>query len=301
MSLPSFKLSKKGSTWWADGQLESGRPFHIDCGTSTREAADAIAKERLKTKLRAATGSAARWKKFHAQRAAPAPSSPPPDDEEAERAEWKNAIDDVDKELNEPAPARPSNDELRAKLLHLGDASSGGGEAVEADEIIPPGSEREEESDEEDPPLSNEEGELVADLLATGIMTGLVGLVNYGLKKRKPPQRAEPHEKGLEYFHEGASYNLRKLIGTKATLGPTGKMFVGAGIIVGSMLMNAEPIDPSQAPAPAPEPPHQAAHTNGTNGTATPAATSSPAPAERSLAVRESPLGVFGVEKKAAN
>lgn len=298
MSLPSYKLSKTGGRWWAEGKLDSGRPFRVDCGAASgsRDRADAVAELHVKQKLRASVGAKARWKKFYANKSTT---------RSAGNTTAAAAPELVEEGNTEPAaaPARPrlSDNELRAKLLHLGDAGAGAEkESVDADEVIPPGGEREQpEEDEDDPGLTNEEGELLADVLATGLTTGLVWGVNRRLKKRTPPQYAEPHEKGLDWFQRGAAYNLKKLLGTSATLGPTGKMFVGAGIIVGSMLMNAEPIDPrdyqrAQEPAPPPPAPHAAAAPNGaqqeeSTSTAT------------SLAVRDassSPLGVFGVERK---
>ena len=300
MSLPSYKLSKTGGRWWAEGKLDSGRPFRVDCGagTSSRDRADAVAELHVKNKLKASHGAKARWKKFYANKATTRPAG---------NTTAAAAPEPLEQGNTEPPPAaarpRLSDNELRAKLLHLGDASSSGPEAVEADKVIGKDEPRydEQPEDEDDPGLTNEEGELLADVLATGLTTGLVWGVNRRLKKRTPPMQAEPHEKGLDWFQRGAAYNLKKLLGTSATLGPTGKMFVGAGIIVGSMLMNAEPIDPrdyqrAQEPAPPPPQPHAPAAANGAHQEPQQTSTST------SLAVQGgSPLGVFGVGKTTAN
>jgi len=294
MSLPSYKLSKSGSTWFAEGILPSGRKFRVDCGAGSKDKADGVAEMRLRAKVNASKGSKARWANHYARKAAGGKAAPDP------------RVDEPTRPADPPrtataSPPRASDEELRARLLKLGNAGASSSslppestrEAVEPDEVIPPG-EREQADDDDDPPLSNEEGELLADVLATGIMTGLVWGVNRRLKKRRPPQKAEPHEKGLDWFHEGASYNLRKLLGDRAKLGPTGKMFVGAGIIVGSMMMNAEPIDERDAPAAAAAAPTANGATNGVH-------VDEPVPQTSLSVAGGSPLGVFGVEKTVGN
>ncbi len=199
-------------------------------------------------------------------------------------------------ECEQRTPAQ-LGDLLRAKLLHLGDVAR---PAVAPDKVIEPdgvneGIAADSETHDEDPPLDNEGSELIASLLAKGLTLGVVWVANRPLAKRKPPMRGEPHEKGLEWFHDGAEYNLTKLIGKTATLGPTGKMFAGAAIICASVWMTAEPIGgaaaaaaPAQPPAPAPTAP------SSTNG-------HTPAPAAPAALAVTSAVGVFGVEQKVSN
>lgn len=299
MSLPSFKLSKQGGTWWAEGKLPSGRPFRIDCGTGSREKAEAAAELKVGMRVQLSKAGKARWTKTAQPRSsAVIPESSAP-----------AAAEDLEETFAAPqpeaptssAPPRRSNEEIRAKLLHLGDVGSAGDESVRPDEIIPPDSPRA----HEDEPMDEDVGEALADVLATGCMTGLVWVANRPLRKRNPPMQGEPHEKGLEWFQAGAKYNLQKIVGRSTTMGPTGKMFLGAGIICASVWMSAEPIDarphePAPAPASSATPPAAAgeatppaAHANGT----TPAASSSQSTA---LTV-SSALGSFGVEKRTAN
>jgi hypothetical protein len=284
MSQHSFKLSKKGATWFADGTLPSGRPFRIDCGAGSRDRAEGIAELKLRGKLASSKGSQDRWKKWHRERAAGKPAS-----SEAPHAAPPRAPAASSK------PSRPSDDELRAKLLNLGGATAP--QPLEADEVIPPGDARKDE-DPDDPPLDHEGAELIAGLIAKGVTLGVVWVANRPLKKRRPPMKGEPHEWGLENFHDGLEYNLTRLIGKTATLGPTGKMFAGAAVICVSVWMTAEPIDAAaaeQAPPPAPAPTAPSSTSNG--HTPAPDATESPT----SLAVQVSPLGVFGVEKRTGN
>ncbi len=218
MSLPSYQLFKNSlGVWICSGEMPtSGRPFRFEAGKGTRDVAKAVAENTLRRRVQSAEGSRKRWVKWKAERAngeqrtAPAKSSTPRDP---------------------PAPARKSADEIRAKLLGLGDAAP-----VDADAVLPPTDEGAtgaaadgDQGGEEEPAddLDDEGAELIASLLAKGATFGLVGLVNRRLGKRKPPMRAEPHEKGLEWFHDGLEYHFKKLLGKTATLGPTGKIFAG--------------------------------------------------------------------------
>ncbi len=207
MSQPSFKLSKKGSTWWADGALPSGRPFHIDCGTGSRDRAEGVAEIRLRAKLASSKGSRERWQKFHRERAAASSSSSATSHHVVGEASASSAPPPSSATSSPPARAgRPTDDELRAKLLHLGDVAR---PAVAPDKVIEPdgvneGIAADSETHDEDPPLDNEGSELIASLLAKGLTLGVVWVANRPLAKRKPPMRGEPHEKGLEWFHDGA-------------------------------------------------------------------------------------------------
>ena len=291
VSLPSYKLSKSSDgIWWAEGEFATGKPFRIDCGKGSRDRAEGFLEMKLRHKANSSIGSQARWKKWHERRAAAgaapaAPGSPTPQTA-----------------ASATAPARQTDEEIRAKLIGLGDS-----QPLEADKVFPASddgtagaaadpSSAAAADDADD--LDTEGAELIASLLAKGAVLGLVGLVNRQLKKRKPPQQAEPHEKGLEWFHDGMEHHLTKLLGKTATLGPTGKIFAGATIIVGSMFINAEPIagasdwatkrEPEPSP---PAPPPVANHAaNGVPETAL----ARPAP-------QGIPLGVFGVEKTVAN
>lgn len=290
MSLPSFKLSKgAGGVWFAEGALPSGRAFKIDCGKGSRDRAEGVAELRLKAKVASSSGSRARWTKYKADKArgaaagarveSGAPTSPggePVHADSTRSTPASTAAPPVDAEA------------LRAKLLGLGDAQP---IPVEADRVIPPDQRRESEEEQE---MDSEGGELIAGLIAKGAVLGVVALANAPLKKRNPPMRGEPHEKGLEYFHDGMEIQVAKLIGKTTTLGPTGKIFAGAAIIFASVWMTAEPIDPAAAPAPPAPPAAEPPPSSTTNGHAPPAV-------EKSLAVIGSPLGVFGAERRDKN
>jgi len=292
MSLPSFKLSRIGGVWHATGQLPSGRAFDVDCGKGSHDKAEGIAEMKLRAKVASSKGSRDRWARFHRERAAAKAAPPAP----VEGKQSSPSPPELEPAAGSKVPKR-DHAALRAKLLSLGDAqpidpgnagstssSSGGAAAADAPEVLPPGAPR----DPDDPPLDDEGGELVAGLLAKGFTLGLVALANAPLKKRKPPQRGEPHEKGLEWFHDGLEVQFTKLIGKTATLGPTGKILAGGAIIVASIYMTAEPIDGAAAPAAAPpEPEPDAAST--ANGHQ-----QQPQQEETALAPTGLSIGVFG-------
>lgn len=293
MSLPSYEISKTGGVWFCSGKMPTGKPFRFECGHGSRETARGTAEAKLASKVRSSEGSQKRWARWREAKARGetigARIGRPP----------KSATVDAAPSAG-PAPASSSSssgpatsaDEMRAKLIGLGDA-----QPIDPDEVIPPAGDGGAAARDEDPPMDDEGGELIASILAKGATVGLVAMTNARLAKRKPPQRAEPHEKGLEWFHDGLEFHLKKLLGKTATLGPTAKIFAGAAIIVGSMYMNAEPIDPppagasaspapppspaAETPPPAPAPPEQ------TNGT--------------SLMHQRNALGVFGLPRTAAN
>ena len=251
MSLPSYELFESHGAWVCTGALPSGKPYRFEAGRGcTRDQAVWAAEEKIRGKIRSSNGSRKRWEKA---RAAKVSASTPPSPPAAESAG--------------PGP------DLRAKLLGLGDRP------IAPDQVIPPAADgnpaaKEALPDEERDDLDDEGSEMIASLLAKGLTVGLVAAVNYRLKKRKPPQTAEPHEKGLEWFHDGMEIQLRKLLGKTATLGPTGKIFAGAAIIV------------QQSAPPSPPPAAPTEHTNGVNH-------------EPSRSLLQ--LGVFGVEGTRSN
>lgn len=282
MSLPSYQLSKSAAgVWICSGEMPgSGRPFRFEAGSGSKDKAEGIVEQKLRAKVASSTGSRARWERWKANGRSSAPpsssaSSPP----------------------SPPAAAPKASDEdLRAKLLGLGDA-----QPIAPVEVIPPDSDGQpagapSEPDESDPNFDSEGQELIASLIAKGATFGLVAGVNARLRRRKPPQEGEPHEYGLKKFHDGVEIIAKKLVGRTATLGPVGQIFVGGMVIVGSMYATAEPIGGAAAAAAAPEPaappaPPPVEH-HATNGVST----APPAAPVTALA-----LGVFGVEKRSAN
>lgn len=264
MSLPSYQLSKNpAGIWICTGEMPgTGRPFRFEAGTGSREKAEGLVEGKLRQKLASSSGSKLRWAKT---KASPAP---------------ENAGS------TSPPPPRPSDDDLRAKLLHLGDAAP----ALEPDQVIPAdasgepaGAAGDAADTAED--LDSEGQELIATLLAKGATLGLVGITNRQLRKRKPPQEGEPHEWGLDHLEKGMTTICKQIVGKTATLGPGGQIFVGALVIVGSMYMSAEPIEPQPAAAAASSPAPAAPE---------PQPTSNGAP-QPTTAIA---LGVFGVEKR---
>jgi len=268
MLLPSYQLSKNpAGLWICTGEMPgTGRPFRFEAGTGSRDKAEGVVEAKLRQKVASSTGSKARWAK---SKASPAPAG-----------------------AGSPAPApRPSDDDLRAKLLHLGDAAP----PLEPDLVIPADADGASagaagDTDDTSEEMDSEGQELIAALLAKGATLGLVGLTNRQLRKRKPPQEGEPHEWGLEHFERGLTTVCMKIVGRTATLGPAGQIFVGGLVIVGSMYMSAEPIEPQPAaaaaassPAPAPPAPEPQPTSNGAG------------PPQPTTAIA---LGVFGVEKR---
>lgn len=281
MSLPSYQLSKNSAgVWICSGEMPgSGRPFRFEAGTGTKDRAEGIVEQKLRAKVASSTGSRARWAKWKAEGRT---SPPPPVTGDAAAA---------------AAPPKASDEDLRAKLLGLGDA-----QPIAHDvEVIPPDSNGQPagappEPHEGDPDFDSEGQELIASLIAKGATFGLVAGVNSRLRKRKPPQEGEPHEYGLKKFHDGIEIIAKKLVGRTATLGPVGQIFVGGMVIVGSMYATAEPIGgpaaAAAAPEPAPPPAPPPVEHHATNGVST----APPAAPVTALA-----LGVFGVEKRTAN
>lgn len=290
MSLPSFKLSKgAGGSWWAEGVLPSGRPFKFDAGKGSRDRAEGVAEMRLKAKMASSAGSRAHWARIKAGQAAPPRAAAP-----APAAASSSSDPPT---TNAPPSSTPRRDpaEIRAKLLSLGDASSDAGASASASssssepapEVIPPGAPREEPGE----PLDDEGGELLASLIAAGVCFAFVEFANYPLKKRKPPMRGEPHEKGLEYTREGVESIAKRVVGKTTTLTDWQKIILGGLIIVGSVRMTAEPIPGAAAaeekkppPAPAPDAAASGSSSNGVHDQGE----------ETALVPAASPLGVFG-------
>ena len=262
MLTPSFKLSKKGKNWWATGKVPGGKiPFSIDCGDGSEAAAKKIAEREVKRRAQMAEASRIRWRKFHAEKAAAAAA--PADDQDDELPEdladqlEQQREEETPAERPEPAPPKRTAEELRAKLLSVGDS------AIEPDEVIPPGQGKP-AADDDDPIDDDETPQLIADIAAGAIVNWHTRKLTSVLKKRKPPRRpGEPHEKALAWEHDGIAYNMKKLVGRSAALGPTGKMLVGATVVTLQILLESEPADqgeskpasaPAAAPAPAEEP-----------------------------------------------
>jgi hypothetical protein len=284
MSLPSYQLSKNpAGVWICAGKMPSGRPFKFKAGRGGRGDADEIVKEEIESRLRSSQAARAMWQRKRAglpgaAAAAPPPAQPPPP----------------------AAPAAPPPADIRAKLLGLGEARPIQPDAVFPDDGTARPETDEPETEPTDDEMDSEGQELIASLLAKGATLGIVALTNSRLRKRKPPEQGEPHEWGLKNFHDGIEHVAMQIVGRTATLGPTAKIFAGSLVIIGSMYMTAEPIDPPPPGAPRADPPppppaqppveHGAQVKNGTTTT--------------SIARREPegiPTGIFGVEKMTAN
>src|SRR5580693_3869159 len=155
MSVPSFKLSKKGKVWHATGTLPGAKkPFDVDCGDGSEQSARKMAAVLLQRRAQLVRASASRWQKFHAERSRAQPAPPVDDDDEPDDLDDQLAAADEHDEpprRDDPPPA-PTRDheKIRAKLLALGDS-------VEPDEVIPPGGDRGGD-DDDDPPPDEETG-----------------------------------------------------------------------------------------------------------------------------------------------
>lgn len=246
--MPSFKLSKRGKVWIATGTVPGAKkPFKFECGDGSEGAAKKIADAEVKRRAQLVEASRIRWRKFHAEKAkaaAAAPASKPADDDELpddlddqlEQQEESDATP-VERPIETPPQARNA-DELRAKLLGIGDSG------IEPDEVIPPGAGASAAEDQEDPLDDDETPELIANIVAGGVVNWHTRRITKMLKARKPPRRpGEPHERMLAWEHDGIAYNMKKLVGRSAALGPTGKMLVGFTIVTAQMLLESEIID----------------------------------------------------------
>lgn len=291
MSLPSFKVSKVGKVWRARGKLPGGRPFDIECGDGSEGSARKIAEREIGRRAQLAEASKIRWRKFHAAKNA-APTESAPDDElpdDIDEQQQQREAEEDPTPTERPAAAPPRDHQaIRAKLLSIGDA-------VQPDDVIPPG---EKDEPDDDPIDDDETPQLIADIIAGGVVNWHTRAITKGLKKAKPPRSpGEPHERMLAWEHEGIAYNCKKLVGRSAALGPTGKMLVGLVVVTAQMYLESEVIEgapaaePARAAAPEPE-----ARGNA-NGTATDAAKGSfdgkPGPG-LSLVKRNPGLGTFG-------
>lgn len=275
MSEPSFQLSKRGSVWWATFPIGK-KTVKVECGDGSRKAAEKRAAEQLKRRLQLFNAAKQRWVNAGVVPGTPsksrvrpsaaarpgAPAEPAPSELEGDVEEPTQ----VDRPAPAPAPPRPDPPrpvelpaaaapdlgraaEIKAKLLALGD-----GRPIEPDSVHAPG---EDPIDEDDPPMDNEAGELLAEVISGAVTTWHVKKIATVLKKRKPPRRpGEPNEKMLEWYRDGMSYNVAKLVGKATTMGPTAKMLVGATLLTVGMLVESEVIEGAPAAA---DPPAAAA------------------------------------------
>lgn len=276
MSTPSFQLSKDAKgIWWATADVGQKKPVRVNCGDGSRKSAEQIATREVKRRHQLAEAGKIRWRKFHADKAAAkraaATGSTP---SAAGAADSDEAPTEVPSDPLPPSPAPaggPAEEhapptaperaaEIASKLRALGD-----GRPIVPDGVDPPGSgPSDADGDPDDPPLDEEAGELLAEIFAAALVAGHVKLVKRWLAKRRPPKKpGEPNERMQQWEQDGLAYNLAKVLGPKTKLGPTGKMFIGAGFMTLGMLIDAEPIDgapaqpaasssPSPAPAPSP-------------------------------------------------
>lgn len=276
MSEPSFNLSKRGSTWWATFPIGK-KQVKVECGDGSKKSAEKRAAEQLKRRLQLFNAAKQRWvnagvvpgtpttpkRRAHAVTRPGAPAGPPPGELEGD-VEETTPIErpapaapapaprpDPPRPVELPAAAAPDLGraaEIKAKLLALGD-----GRPIEPDSVHGPG---EDPIDDDDPPMDNEAGELLADVVAGGVVTWHVKKTAAVLRRRKPPRRpGEPNEKMLDWYRDGLSYNIAKLVGKSTTMGPTAKMFTGAVLMTIGMLVESEVIEgapAAAAPAPAP-------------------------------------------------
>lgn len=287
MSEPSFKLSKRADgEWVAEKRYPSRGVVKVECGDGTRANAEKKARLAFAQRDRNAEAGRTRWRKTRAAKAAaPAPTppapTPPPSEPEPEPAEEPTPIERPSPPPPDPPPAAASperNEQIRLKLLALGD-----GMPIEPDAVVPPGEDPrvdDEPRNAEDAAADNEAGELIADMIAGALTVAHVKLVAKRLKKHKPPKRpGEANERMMEWERAGIKYNAAKLFGSSTRLGPTGKMLVGAVLVTLGMYVDAEPLEaaaptegaaspePSKAaeaaPPPTPAPPAPAAPTGG--------------------------------------
>lgn len=304
---PSFELSKRGRIWWASTTLPTGNVKDWTTGEFSRDEAEKKAKtwcDRVHQASRAGMkggkmhGRHRSQRKAAVKRAADEPISRgpkpvPPKTKAAPPAPAVEAPPDPPgpaAETLKPSSAGPEGTpvdaeraaSIAAKLRSLGDAPDPAYDqaagADSAPDYIEPGAPRTDSEGQE--PGENEAGDLLADIIALGIVAGTVKGVSMRCKTRKPPRKAgEPNEKMLEWYHFGVRHHLRRMIGTAGTLGPTGKLFVGCAGVIGTMLWGSEVIDPPPAAAESPRaapPPQQAngVHRDPPAEEAPPAATS---------------------------
>lgn len=275
MSAGSFKLSKGRGRWWADGKFDSGRVFHWDLGPDklSKEKAETLAEVKYDRSIQ--MGKIAREHHDRRRAAARAPAAAPPPPPPASASHDAELPDDLDEQLeaaeadppppptvDEPRPASSPerSQEIALKLRGLGDGRPIDPDGVHGSPEAARAAGGADEADEVD----EEAGELIAELIASGVIVKNVAVITKALKKAKPPKRpGNGPEKMREWYHAGMVYNLKKLVGKATAMGPTGKMFVGALLFNAAMLWNAEEIEPSEAssspPAAAAAPPAPAA------------------------------------------
>lgn len=267
MSRPSFKLSKADGRWWAAGEYDSGRRFRMDVGPSTMDKAKAevlaevrvdkgVQMGKLAIKRHQVGKTRAPFTKAGATVPAalpaqvplpavdeptpvnrPAPPPPPPPDPPSEEPE--------------PAPAPERTEEIAAKLRALGD-----GRPIEPDDVHEPGDDPRADDQPDADPIDEEAGELIAEIAAAAIVSKNVSVVSNILRSRKPPRRpGDGPEKMREWYHAGMVFNMKKLFGRATSMGPTGKMFVGALLFNVAMFWNSEEVSSGGASEAAPRSP----------------------------------------------
>jgi hypothetical protein len=295
MSLPSFQLSKRDGRWIATADVGFKKPVEISCGDGSRKAAEEVARRELKRKHQLAEAGRIRWRQHRADKAAakvarangvnhaPAPAA-------ADEVPPKPLTDDDDAPAErdpdpQPSPGPSRAAEIAGRLRELG----AGDGPIEPDHIQRPGEipDEHDAGDAGDAPIDNEAGELLADIIAAAAVAGHVKLIAKYLKKRRPPLRpGEPHEKMLEWERDGLSYNIARLVGKTTTMGPTGKMLVGAAFMTIGMLVDAEPIEGAAGTAPA-------ASSSSSSSPAPAPAAAEPSDEEKAPPVQTTALGRF--------
>lgn len=314
MSTRSYDLSKKGSTWWASGKLESGRPFKFECGKGSRETATAVADMKMESRLAASKGSRERWKKFYAEKEAAKLAPPAPAGNTGSSAAAA-APPVVPPSTPAPAAANRSH-EVWAKLKALGDASpekpaepeepaddddeeEDDEEPLKPDEVIAPGASRGDEDEGED---DEEASDMISDAIATAAVGATIKIANIPLKKKG--KRGEPDDRFRDLEHKGIKRTVEKLVDGHMKMSPGMQILVGALGTVVTVWLNAEDIVPQQPGAPAAaSSPASPSSSTGSTAAAANGNTGTPAPATSTALSLSSQIGVFGegAGTKAAN
>jgi hypothetical protein len=291
---PSFNLSKRGRIWWASTTLPTGNEKNWTTGEYSKEEAEKKAKKWCENVHRSSRAGMKGGKMHGRHRSkrkeaiarakvegdppvargpkpvAPKKVAPPRPPAKLEAEPDPEVPPDPPAAAAAAAPEGTPVDAERAqkiseKLRSLGDApdpafdeaATSSPASESGPEYFEPGA-----APAEGEPGENEAGDLLADVIALGIVAGTVRGVSRACKKATPPRRAgEPNEKMLEWYHAGLRHHIRKMVGNAGALGPTGKMFVGCAGVMLTMLWGSEAIDPPAAAAAAP--PRAAPHANG--------------------------------------
>jgi hypothetical protein len=252
VSLPSYELSRVGARWWCSGVMpETGKPFRFDVGGGSRDRADGVAQESLRRKVASSKGSRARWDRARALKRGTATTAAPGEGTATVAADVGGGQQPAPQPAPPPTSPRVSDDELRAKLLALGDARP-----IEPDRVLPAGDAgaagAAADPENDDPPMDESERVIVAAAI-TGFLSGfLINTVNKRLARRNPPEHAEPLDMGKDWFEAGTLHYVEKAVGRSTSFGPFTKLVLGGLVMVGSMYATAAPIDPRAQPRPAP-------------------------------------------------